>query len=176
MSRRSGLALGAILGIMCLGVSSSAQQPPASARPQEEADHQALRELRPIYEQAVRENRIDLLEPHLAADFHGVMVTGRTVNSFADLQQYWRDIQNLIGTGGSYTTTLNRSSGCSRPIASSTADLATWSFAPDIEPERSSTIARLTGLRGRSDVARGAATRASRNRSLCAFGRMSRRS
>jgi ketosteroid isomerase-like protein len=92
---------------MCLGVSLSAQQPPASASPQEEADHQALRELRPIYEQAVRENRIELLQPHLAADFHGVMVTGRTVNSFADLQQYWRDIQNLIGTGGSYTTTLN---------------------------------------------------------------------
>jgi hypothetical protein len=34
------------------------------------------------------------------------MVTGRAVNSFADLQQYWRDIRELMGEGGSYTTTL----------------------------------------------------------------------
>ena len=35
------------------------------------------------------------------------MVTGRAVNSFADVQQFWRDIRGLIGEGGSYTTTVN---------------------------------------------------------------------
>jgi len=36
-----------------------------------------------------------------------VMVTGRAVNSLADLKQYWTDIHALIGPGGKYTTTLN---------------------------------------------------------------------
>ncbi|HSC28754.1 MAG TPA: nuclear transport factor 2 family protein [Vicinamibacterales bacterium] len=60
-----------------------------------------------MYERAIRDNAIDLLRPHLHADFRGVMVTGRIVNGFDELQQYWRDIEELIGVGGSYTTTLN---------------------------------------------------------------------
>jgi hypothetical protein len=92
--------------LLIFRATAAAQQPPASASPQEEADHESLRKLRPVYEQAIRENRIELIQPHLHSDFHGVMVTGRAVNSFADLQQYWRDIKGLIGEGGTYTTTL----------------------------------------------------------------------
>jgi len=55
----------------------------------------------------VRNNRIDALAPYFHSDFHGVMVTGRAVNSVADVQQYWRDIRGLIGEGGTYTTTVN---------------------------------------------------------------------
>ena len=85
-----------------------AQQAPTSApAASEEADHEALRRLRTAYEEAVRNNRIDALAGHFHPDFHGVMVTGRAVNSFADVQQYWRDIHGLMGEGGSYTTTLN---------------------------------------------------------------------
>ena len=50
---------------------------------------------------------IDALAPHFHSDFHGVMVTGRAVNSFADVQQFWRDIRGLMGEGGTYTTTVN---------------------------------------------------------------------
>ncbi len=71
-----------------------------------EADHDALRRLKSIYEQAIRENRVEALRPYLHAEFHGVMVTGRAVDSFEDLQKYWRDIKDLIGEGGTYTTTL----------------------------------------------------------------------
>lgn len=73
----------------------------------EEADHAALRRLKTAYEEAVRDNKIDALAGHFHADFHGVMVTGRAVNSFADVQQYWRDIHGLMGDGGSYSTTLS---------------------------------------------------------------------
>jgi ketosteroid isomerase-like protein len=73
----------------------------------EEADHEALRRLKTAYEEAVRNNRIDALAGQFHADFHGVMVTGRPVNSFADVQKYWRDIHALMGEGGSYTTTVN---------------------------------------------------------------------
>jgi ketosteroid isomerase-like protein len=73
----------------------------------EESEHEALRRLKSGYEDAVRNNRIDGLAPYFHSDFHGVMVTGRAVNSFADVQQYWRDIRGLIGEGGTYTTTVN---------------------------------------------------------------------
>ena len=53
----------------------------------------------------------------------------------------------------SYTTMLKRSRSSRRASASSTACLARSSFAPDIEPERSSTKARLTGARSRRRVA-----------------------
>jgi ketosteroid isomerase-like protein len=83
------------------------QAAPAAPAANEEADHEALRRLKTAYEEAVRNNQIDTLAGHFHADFHGVMVTGRAVNSFADVQQFWRDIRGLIGEGGSYTTTVN---------------------------------------------------------------------
>ena len=97
------------LAVSLLGgaVAASPQQPAAAANPQEEADHEALRGLKAIYEQAVRDNQIDRLGPYLHPQFHGVMVTGRAVNNLADLQQFWRDIKGLIGERGTYTTTLN---------------------------------------------------------------------
>jgi ketosteroid isomerase-like protein len=91
---------------ICLSaaVAASPKQP---VNPQEEADHESLRALKAVYEQAVRDNQIDRLGPYLHQDFHGVMVTGRPVNNLADLQQYWRDIKGLIGERGTYTSTLN---------------------------------------------------------------------
>ena len=101
-SRLASVSL--LLWTLCAGTPASAQTPPA---PQEEADHEALRALRGVYERAIRENQLDLLQPYIHADFHGVMVTGRAVNSFADLQQFWRDVKGLIGQGGTYESTLN---------------------------------------------------------------------
>jgi len=84
--------------------------PAAAATPaasQEEAEHEALRQLRAAYEAAIRDSKPEALAPMLHPDFHAVMVTGRAVNSLADLKQYWTDIHALIGPGGKYTTTLN---------------------------------------------------------------------
>ena len=36
-----------------------------------EADHDALRQIKSTYEQAIRENHVDALRPYLHADFHG---------------------------------------------------------------------------------------------------------
>ena len=83
------------------------QAPTSAPAAGEEADHEALRRLKTVYEEAVRNNQIDTLVGRFHADFHGVMVTGRPVNSFADVQQFWRDIRHLMGEGGSYTTTVN---------------------------------------------------------------------
>jgi ketosteroid isomerase-like protein len=99
----------ACIGILCLMAvpQPTAAQAPSPAPTGTEADHEALRQLKAGYERAIREDRIDTLRAHLHADFHGVMVTGRPVDSFDDLQAYWRDIKALIGEGGSYVTTLN---------------------------------------------------------------------
>lgn len=98
------------VGILCLFWNAGSVWPQPATSPaliDTQADREALRQLKSIYEQAIHENRVDALRPHLHADFHGVMVTGRAVNSFDDLQKYWRDIRDLIGEGGTYTTTLN---------------------------------------------------------------------
>lgn len=98
-----------ILWVFCSvsAIAAAQQAPTPTPAANEEADHEALRRLKTAYEEAVRNNRIDALAGYFHADFHGVMVTARAVNSFADVQQYWRDIRGLMGDGGSYTTTVN---------------------------------------------------------------------
>lgn len=77
-----------------------------SAAIDEEAAHDALRVLRKIYEQAIRENNLELLQPHLDTEVSGIMVTSDLVIGFDGLKAYWNDIQELMGEGGVYTTTL----------------------------------------------------------------------
>jgi ketosteroid isomerase-like protein len=98
-----------VLWVFCSASAMGLPQQAATPAPagNEEADHEALRRLKTAYEEAVRDNSIDALAPHFHPDFHGVMVTGRPVNSFADVQQYWREIHGLMGEGGTYATTVN---------------------------------------------------------------------
>ena len=72
----------------------------------EQADHAALRELRTLYERAVNENNLDLLAPHLASPFHGVMITSRSVESLQDMKQYWAAMREMMGPGGTYRVTV----------------------------------------------------------------------
>ena len=72
-----------------------------------EADHDALRALKDLYERAVRENDPALLKPHLDADFTGVMVTGEQVATLDSIDAYWQKIQKLLGEGGSYSVTVH---------------------------------------------------------------------
>ncbi len=73
---------------------------------EEEAAHDALRALRKIYEQAINENNLELLRPHLDDEVSGIMVTNDLVTDFESLEAYWQSIQELIGEGGAYTTAL----------------------------------------------------------------------
>jgi ketosteroid isomerase-like protein len=95
-----------LLAVLVVGGGPSMLAAQAPTTPQEEAEHEAIRGLRAAYEQAVRENRLDLLQPYLHPEFTGVMVTGRAVASLEEVRAYWRDIRALIGEGGSYTTTV----------------------------------------------------------------------
>jgi ketosteroid isomerase-like protein len=85
----------------------AAQQTAPVADASDEVEHEALRQLRGIYEQAIRDNRLEGLAPLLHQDFKGVMITGRNVAGLDELKTYWSDIHALMGEGGRYTTTLN---------------------------------------------------------------------
>jgi ketosteroid isomerase-like protein len=74
--------------------------------PQEEADHEGLRKLRGVYEQAINEEKLDLLAPHLDPEFTGVMITGETVIGIEGMRRYWARIKELMGPGGRYTVTV----------------------------------------------------------------------
>ena len=76
------------------------------AAQQDEAEHESLRQLRAVYETAMRDSRPETLAPFLHDDFHGVMVTGRIVRNVGELTKFWSDIKALIGDGGNYSTTL----------------------------------------------------------------------
>lgn len=119
---RSRLLLPACLmatWMLALPVSAAVQTPPPAPQgaaappgapplpPDEEADHEALRRLKDVYEQAVNGNQLDLLAPHLHPDFFGVMITNEHVRNVDEMRAYWQRIQALIGEGGRYTTTLN---------------------------------------------------------------------
>jgi ketosteroid isomerase-like protein len=69
----------------------------------EAADHEALRALVGEYEKAIAEANPAILEPYLAEDFSGVMVTGEGVDGMESLQAYWNKIQGMMGEGGKYT-------------------------------------------------------------------------
>jgi ketosteroid isomerase-like protein len=99
----------AVLSMWCSASAMAMPQPAPTPAPtaDEQADRDALRRLKTAYEDAIRTNRIETLAEHFHADFHGVMATGRPVNSFADVQNFWHDLRRLIGEGGSYTTTVN---------------------------------------------------------------------
>ncbi len=72
----------------------------------DDADHASLMALVKEYERAVTDADPSVLEPYLANDFSGVMVTGEEVNSFVSLQAYWDKIQGLLGEGGKYSVAV----------------------------------------------------------------------
>ena len=73
---------------------------------QDNADRQALRALKPVYEQFAREGNPALLKPHLDPEFTGVMVTGESVTGYDGVEKYWQYIWDLMGEGGQYTVTV----------------------------------------------------------------------
>lgn len=79
-----------------------ANQTAATASPADQADHDALRALVPVYEQAANQGKLETLKPYLDPEFSGVMVTGEEVTSFASMEEYWAKIQKMMGEGGTY--------------------------------------------------------------------------
>lgn len=74
---------------------------------QDHADERAiLLQLKDQYEKAVSEGNADLVASHIAESFTGVMTTNESVTGLAGLKDYWKRIQELIGSGGTVSTKI----------------------------------------------------------------------
>lgn len=80
---------------------------PLFAQAPDEAEHQALRQIKALYERAINEDRLDLLQPYFASPFYGVMITSKRVSTLEEMKQYWANMKQLIGPGGSYRVTVD---------------------------------------------------------------------
>lgn len=98
-SRSAALTIGLVVSLGSAGV---AQAPAAD----EEKEHEALRGLKAVYEQALNTDKLELLEPHLDKTFSGVMMTDDPVGDFAAMKAYWQKMRGMIGAGGKYTVTI----------------------------------------------------------------------
>lgn len=91
-----------ILGII-IGQPSAAQ---AVAQNVDEADHQALRDLKKVFEKAASENNLDLLRPYVNEDFSAVTYTDREFTDFEAFKARWQKTRDEIVGNGSYKVTL----------------------------------------------------------------------
>ncbi len=72
----------------------------------DEADKEALRNLRGIYENAIASRDLSQIKPHLAADFTAVMITADEVKGYDGITAYWKKVEDFLGTGGTYQVTV----------------------------------------------------------------------
>jgi ketosteroid isomerase-like protein len=78
-----------------------------SANEDDESAHAALRQIKTVYENAIRTGDLSPLKPLFVPETSAVMILGQEVKSFAELEEHWKYVRNLIGPGGSYSTTLH---------------------------------------------------------------------
>ena len=98
-----------IIATVALMVSSLAAQAFVSsvaAQESDEADHQALRKLKAVFEEAASENNLDLLKPFVHEEFSAVTYTDREFVDFEAFKARWQKTRDEIVGNGSYKVTL----------------------------------------------------------------------
>ncbi len=71
-----------------------------------EADHNELRKLKVLVEEAINTNQLDLIRPHLDDPFSIVTYTDREFSDFDAFQDRWQKTRQELLSGGSYATKL----------------------------------------------------------------------
>lgn len=74
---------------------------------QNSADHEALRRIRNVYEEAVNSNQLEMLRPYLAPHFSVVTFTDTEFDDFEKFKSQWQVTREKMLKGGSYTVKLN---------------------------------------------------------------------
>jgi hypothetical protein len=85
---------------VCLFGQTAAAQP--AAQDEAEADHEALRELKAVFEKAASENNLDLLKPYISENFSAVTYTDREFTDFEAFKARWQKTRDEIVGHGSY--------------------------------------------------------------------------
>jgi ketosteroid isomerase-like protein len=105
--RASMPTIAVLLAALAVSLSAAAAQREPAQEPDHEA-HEALRALRAVAEQAINENQLELLKPHLADEFSVVTYTDREFSDFDQFKARWQQTRDeLLGEGGTYSTKLN---------------------------------------------------------------------
>ena len=73
---------------------------------EQEAEHDALRAFKMLFEEAVNTNQLDLLEPYLHDPFSVVTYTDREFSDFDAFKQRWQQTRDEMLQGGAYTVEL----------------------------------------------------------------------
>jgi ketosteroid isomerase-like protein len=73
----------------------------------EQADHEALRKIKAVYEESLKSDDLSKLFPHLGGNMTAVTPTGEEVKGAQQLQAYFKSIWDLIGKGGTYQVKVN---------------------------------------------------------------------
>jgi ketosteroid isomerase-like protein len=73
----------------------------------DDSDRAALHMIRTNYEDAVNSGDLSKIKNDLSKEVTGVMVTGKSVEGYDGLVSYWKEVQDLIGPGGTYHVTVN---------------------------------------------------------------------
>ena len=93
MLSRYGIVLGLLLSL----VSATSHASPAIADDLEnEADHEALRKLKAVAEEAINNNQLDLLKPYLDDNFTVVTYTDREFTDFEVFKDRWQQTRDEL--------------------------------------------------------------------------------
>lgn len=80
---------------------------PSLAQEGGEADKQALRDIKAVFEQAAAENAMERMQPHLHEPFSVVTYTDREFSDFEAFNERWKQTRaEVVGETGSYQVTL----------------------------------------------------------------------
>jgi ketosteroid isomerase-like protein len=90
------------IGVIAVVLSSA-----SALHADEQADHEALRKIKAVYEEALKSDDLTKLFPHLGANLTAVTPTGEEVKGTQQLQSYFKSIWGLIGQGGTYQVKVN---------------------------------------------------------------------
>jgi ketosteroid isomerase-like protein len=101
--------LAMLVGSLLASASLSASLINAAEQAEEpnHADHEALRELRALFEKAASENQLDLLKPYLDQPFSVVTFTDREFTDFNVFKAQWQKTRDRLLAGGSYSVKLH---------------------------------------------------------------------
>ena len=79
----------------------------ALAQDPDEPTHAALRQIKAVYEEAIRSDDLSKIQPYVAQNATAVMLTAEEIKGIDGLKAYWAKIKELMGKGGRYEVTLN---------------------------------------------------------------------
>ena len=102
---RNCVARSVVVVLLSLAAMACARR--SLAQDDHEADHDALRKLRAVAEEAINTNQLDLFKPYLADDFSIVTYTDREFTEFEAFKSRWQQTRNELLAGGTYSTTMN---------------------------------------------------------------------